>query len=43
MFAAVTDPVPGQELLDRTSMNTWEDAVVIKQVTGRHRPHFADA
>jgi nicotinamidase-related amidase len=32
MFAEVTDPFPGQELLDRTSMNTWEDAGVIKQV-----------
>ena len=32
MFAEVTDPFPGQELLDRTSMNTWEDAAVIKQV-----------
>jgi len=32
MFAEVTDPFPGQGLLDRTSMNTWEDAAVIKQV-----------
>ena len=32
MFAEVTDPFPGQELLDRTSMNTCEDAAVIKQV-----------
>jgi nicotinamidase-related amidase len=32
MFAEVTDPFPGLELLDRTSMNTWEDAGVIKQV-----------
>ena len=23
MFAEVTDPFPGQEFLDRTSMNTW--------------------
>ena len=39
MFAEVTDPFPGQELLDRTSMNTWEDAAVIKQVNaiGRDR------
>jgi len=28
----VTDPFPGQALLDRTSMNTWEDAAVIKRV-----------
>jgi nicotinamidase-related amidase len=32
MFAEVTDPFPGQGLLDRTSMNCWEDAAVIKQV-----------
>ena len=32
MFTEVTDPFPGQALLDRTSMNTWEDAAVIKKV-----------
>lgn len=32
MFSEVTDPFPGQDLLDRTSMNTWQDAAVIKQV-----------
>ena len=32
MFTEVTGPFPGQELLDRTSMNCWEDAAVIKQV-----------
>ncbi|MFY8105455.1 MAG: isochorismatase family protein [Elstera sp.] len=32
MFTEVTDPFPGQALLDRTSMNTWEDAAVIEQV-----------
>jgi nicotinamidase-related amidase len=32
MFAEITDPFPGQPLLDRTSMNTWEDAAVIKRV-----------
>jgi nicotinamidase-related amidase len=39
MFAEVTDPFPGLELLDRTSMNTWEDAAVIKRVNaiGRSR------
>jgi nicotinamidase-related amidase len=31
-FHEVTDPFPGQVLLDRTSMNTWEDEAVIKQV-----------
>jgi nicotinamidase-related amidase len=32
MFSEVTDPFPGQTLLDRTSMNTWEDAGVIKRI-----------
>jgi len=32
MYAEITDAFPGQELLDRTSMNTWEDATVIKHV-----------
>jgi nicotinamidase-related amidase len=32
MFEEVTRPFPGQALLDRTSMNTWEDAAVIKKV-----------
>jgi len=39
MFGEITDAFPGQKLLDRTSMNTWEDAAVIKQVneTGKGR------
>lgn len=32
MFSEVTEPFPGQALLDRTSMNTWEDAAVVKRV-----------
>lgn len=32
MFTEVTEPFPGQALLDRTSMNTWEDAAVIDRV-----------
>jgi nicotinamidase-related amidase len=32
MYAEITEAFPGQELLDRTSMNTWEDATVIKHV-----------
>jgi nicotinamidase-related amidase len=32
MFTEITDAFPGQKLLDRTSMNTWEDANVIKRV-----------
>jgi nicotinamidase-related amidase len=43
MFSEVTDPFPGQALLDRTSMNTWEDAAVIKRVNeiGKDRIVFA--
>jgi nicotinamidase-related amidase len=43
MFAEVTDPFPDQKLLDRTSMNSWEDAGVIKQVNaiGKGRLVFA--
>ena len=32
MFEEITDAFPGQKLLDRTSMNTWEDAAVIEEV-----------
>jgi nicotinamidase-related amidase len=43
MFTEITDAFPRQELLDRTSMNTWEDANVIKQVNaiGKNRLVFA--
>ena len=43
MFAEITDAFPGQKLLDRTSMNTWEDAAVIEQVNaiGKTRLVFA--
>jgi nicotinamidase-related amidase len=39
MFSEITDAFPGQPLLDRTSMNTWEDAKVIEQVNaiGKNR------
>lgn len=39
MFEEVVAPFPGQALLDRTSMNTWEDAPVIARVNeiGRER------
>jgi nicotinamidase-related amidase len=39
MFAEITEAFPGQRLLDRTSMNTWEDAGVIEQVNaiGKNR------
>ncbi|PVM92415.1 hydrolase [Caulobacter radicis] len=32
MFAEVTAPFPGKTLLDRTSMNTWEDAPVVEEI-----------
>lgn len=32
VFGEITDAFPGHDLLDRTSMNTWEDAGVIKRV-----------
>lgn len=32
MFTEVTAPFPGQAMLDRTSMNCWEDAGVIARV-----------
>ena len=43
MFSEITDAFPGQELLDRTSMNTWEDATVIKTLNaiGKSRLVFA--
>jgi nicotinamidase-related amidase len=43
MFDEITDAFPGQELIDRTSMNTWEDANVIKVVNaiGKERLVFA--
>lgn len=32
MFDEVTAPFPGQTILDRTTMNFWEDAAVVAQV-----------
>src|SRR5271169_2013158 len=32
MFSEVTEPFGNKKLLDRTSMNTWEDAAVIQEV-----------
>src|SRR5690606_12225959 len=42
MFEEVTSPLPGQALLDRTSMNTWEDAAVIDEFNkiGKQRVVF---
>jgi nicotinamidase-related amidase len=43
MFTEITEAFPGQPLLDRTSMNTWEDAAVIDEVNriGKERIVFA--
>ncbi|PVE21608.1 hydrolase [Microvirga sp. KLBC 81] len=43
MFSEITEAFPGQKLLDRTSMNTWEDAAVIEEVNriGKDRLVFA--
>ncbi|MDQ0347607.1 hydrolase [Ancylobacter vacuolatus] len=43
MFAEITEAFPGQPMLDRTSMNTWEDAGVIARVNeiGKSRIVFA--
>ncbi len=43
MFSEVTEPFPGQKLIDRTTMNTWEDASVIKALNaiGKDRLVFA--
>lgn len=43
MFNEITDAFPGQELLDRTSMNTWEDANVIKVVNAIGQPRIVFA
>ncbi|MFG1275937.1 hydrolase [Xanthobacter autotrophicus] len=39
MFSEITDAFPGEKLLDRTSMNTWEDEAVIARVNaiGKNR------
>ncbi|GGF04635.1 hydrolase [Aliidongia dinghuensis] len=41
MFNEITDAFPGQKLLDRTSMNTWEDAAVIAEVNRIGKPRIA--
>ena len=40
MFEEVTSPFPGQALLDRTSMNTWEDEAVIDKVNEIGKPRI---
>jgi nicotinamidase-related amidase len=43
MFDEIIEAFPGHKLFDRTSMNTWEDAHVIKEVNriGKDRLVFA--
>jgi len=43
MFGEITEAFPSQKMIDRTSMNTWEDANVIKEVNriGKDRLVFA--
>src|SRR6476620_8734949 len=43
MFEEITAAFPGQKLLDRTSMNTWEDAAVIKEVNRIGKPRLVFA
>ena len=39
MYTEITDPFPGQDLVDRTTMNAWEDANVTREINaiGRDR------
>ncbi|MBT2300975.1 isochorismatase family protein, partial [Variovorax paradoxus] len=39
MFEEITTAFPGQKMIDRTSMNTWEDANVIEAINaiGKNR------
>ncbi|WP_198157638.1 hydrolase [Methylobacterium nodulans] len=43
MFEEITSAFPEEKLLDRTSMNTWEDAAVVARVSeiGKNRLVFA--
>jgi nicotinamidase-related amidase len=43
MFEEITSAFPGQKLLDRTSMNTWEDAAVIDEVNRIGKPRLVMA
>lgn len=40
MFGEITEAFPGQAMLDRTSMNTWEDAAVIARVNEIGKPRI---
>jgi len=43
MFAEISEAFPGQAMLDRTSMNSWEDAAVIDEINriGQERLVFS--
>ena len=43
MFEEITRAFPGKALLDRTSMNTWEDAGVIAEVNRIAKPRIVFA
>jgi nicotinamidase-related amidase len=40
MFEEISGAFPGQRMLDRTSMNTWEDAAVIEEVNRIGKPRI---
>lgn len=40
MFDEITAAFPAQKMLDRTSMNTWEDAAVIERVNQIGKPRI---
>ncbi|MGJ7609378.1 MULTISPECIES: hydrolase [unclassified Variovorax] len=40
MFSEIADAFPGQKMLDRTSMNTWEDAAVIARINEIGKPRI---
>jgi len=40
MFDEIKDAFPGHGMLDRTSMNSWEDAAVIRQVNEIGKPRI---
>ncbi|MDK1387738.1 hydrolase [Sinorhizobium sp. 8-89] len=43
MFDEITAAFPGKAMLDRTSMNTWEDAAVIEEVNAIGKPRIVFA
>nr|WP_086489869.1 hydrolase [Novosphingobium panipatense] len=43
MFDEITEAFEGQAMLDRTSMNTWEDAAVIEEINRIAKPRIVFA